>query len=41
VYFWARVVHLAAYTFGIPWVRTGAFVVGVLAQACIAWHLLA
>lgn len=41
VYFWARVVHLAAYTFGIPWVRTLAFTVGVLAQACIAWHLLA
>jgi len=41
VYFWARVVHLAAYTFGIPWVRTAAFVVGFLAQACIAWHLIA
>src|SRR6266487_4358377 len=22
VYFWARVVHLAAYTFAVPWVRT-------------------
>jgi uncharacterized MAPEG superfamily protein len=41
VYFWARVVHLAAYTFAIPWVRTAAFVVGVGSQACIAWHLLA
>src|SRR5258706_2690353 len=28
VYFWARVVHLAAYTFRIPWVRTLAFVAG-------------
>jgi uncharacterized MAPEG superfamily protein len=41
VYFWARVVHLAAYTFGIPWVRTLAFVVGVGCQLCIAWHVLA
>ena len=41
VYFWARVVHLAAYTFAIPWVRTAAFAVGVGSQACIAWHILA
>jgi len=41
VYFWARVVHLAAYTFAIPWVRTLAFAVGFGSQLCIAWHLLA
>lgn len=41
VYFWARVVHLTAYTFAIPWVRTAAFAVGVGCQACIAWHILA
>jgi uncharacterized MAPEG superfamily protein len=40
VYFWARVVHLLAYTFAIPWVRTLAFVVGFLSQLCIAWHIL-
>ena len=40
VYFWARVVHAAAYTFAIPWLRTGAFVVGVGCQLCIAWHIL-
>lgn len=40
VYFWARVVHAAAYTFAVPWVRTLAFTVGFLAQACIAWHVL-
>ncbi len=40
-YFWARVVHLLAYTFAIPWVRTLAFVIGFLAQLCIAWHILA
>ena len=41
VYFWARVVHLAAYTFAVPWVRTAAFALGVGCQACIAWHILA
>jgi uncharacterized MAPEG superfamily protein len=40
VYFWARVVHLGAYTFAIPWVRTLAFVAGVGSQLCIAWHIL-
>ncbi|HTO48686.1 MAG TPA: MAPEG family protein [Burkholderiales bacterium] len=39
-YFWARVVHLAAYTFAVPWVRTLAFAVGFFAQAAIAWQLL-
>ena len=41
VYFWARVVHLLAYTFAVPWVRTLAFAVGFFAQAAIAWQLLA
>jgi uncharacterized MAPEG superfamily protein len=41
VYFWARVVHLGAYTFAIPWVRTLAFTVGFCAQATLAWQILA
>jgi uncharacterized MAPEG superfamily protein len=41
VYFWARVVHLAAYTLGIPWVRTLAFAAGFFAQMTIAWQILA
>lgn len=41
VYFWARVVHALAYTFAVPWVRTLAFTVGFLSQACIAWQILA
>lgn len=40
VYFWARLLHVVAYTFAIPWVRTLTFVVGFLAQLCIAWHVL-
>jgi len=41
VYFWARLVHPIAYTFAFPWVRTLAFTVGFLAQATLAWQLLA
>jgi len=41
VYFWARVVHAAAYTFAVPWVRTLAFTAGFLAQATVAWQLVA
>lgn len=40
VYFWARVAHVVAYTFAIPWVRTAAFAVGFFAQATIAWQIL-
>lgn len=39
-YFWARVVHAAAYTGAIPWVRTLAFFVGWAATLCIAWQVL-
>jgi uncharacterized MAPEG superfamily protein len=28
IYFWARLVHLIAYTLAIPWVRTLAFFAG-------------
>ena len=41
VYFWARVVHLLAYTFAVPLVRTLAFAVGFGAQIVLAWQLLA
>src|SRR5689334_14611734 len=40
VYFWARLVHVLAYTFAIPWVRTLAFAVGFFCQAVIAWQIL-
>lgn len=40
VYFWTRVVHVLAYTFGIAWVRTFAFSIGFAAQATMAWQLL-
>jgi uncharacterized MAPEG superfamily protein len=40
VYFWARLVHAVAYTFGVPWLRTLAFTVGFVAQAAIALQIL-
>jgi uncharacterized MAPEG superfamily protein len=41
VYFWARVVHVIAYTLAMSWVRTLAFVVGFCAQVAIALLILA
>lgn len=40
LYFWARVVHLLAYTFAVPWVRTVAFAAGFACQAAIVVQLL-
>ncbi|MDZ7644856.1 MAG: MAPEG family protein [Woeseiaceae bacterium] len=40
IYFWARVVHVTAYTFRIPWVRTLAFVAGFAAQLMLVLELL-
>ena len=40
LYFWARLVHLLAYTFALPWVRTLAFTGGFAAQAVFAWQLI-
>lgn len=40
VYFWARVAHLIAYTFAVPWVRTLSFAVAFGAQATLIWQLL-
>src|SRR5262245_37193481 len=40
VYFWGRLVHVIAYLFAVPWLRTLAFTAGFLAQAAIAWQIL-
>lgn len=40
IYFWARVVHLVAYIFAVPWIRTFAFVAGVGGQLTLAWQIL-
>jgi uncharacterized MAPEG superfamily protein len=40
LYFWARLVHLVAHTFALPWVRTLAFAGGFAAQAIFAWQLI-
>ena len=40
LYFWARLVHLVAYTFALPWVRTLGFAGGFVAQAIFAVQLV-
>ncbi len=39
-YLWSRVVHLLAYTFAIPWVRTLSFVAGFACQVAIILQLI-
>jgi uncharacterized MAPEG superfamily protein len=41
VYFWARLVHFPALTFGIPGVRTLAFLAGFAAQIVVALKIFA
>lgn len=40
IYFWARLVHLLAYTFAIPWVRTLAFAGGWVCQVLLLLQLI-
>lgn len=40
IYFWARLVHVVAYTFAVPWVRTLAFVAGFGSQIALLLQLL-
>jgi uncharacterized MAPEG superfamily protein len=40
LYFWSRLVHLLAYTFALPWIRTLAFAGGFVAQALFALQIL-
>jgi hypothetical protein len=40
VYFWARLVHFGAYAFGVPLVKTAAFVAAFSAQLLLAWQFV-
>lgn len=40
IYFWARLVHVVAYTFAVPWVRTLAFVTGFGSQIALLLQIL-
>ena len=40
IYFWARLVHLLAYTFAIPGVRTFAFAAGWICQVMLLLQLI-
>jgi uncharacterized MAPEG superfamily protein len=39
-YFWARLVHGIVYLFGIPRIKTVAFLGGFAAQLVLAWQLI-
>lgn len=39
VYFWARVAHAAVFWLGVPYVRTLAFAVGLLATLAVFWQV--
>ena len=41
LYFGSRVVHALAYAFKVPWLRTLGFTGGFVAQAMVAWLILA
>jgi uncharacterized MAPEG superfamily protein len=40
IYFWARLVHVVAYTFAVPWLRTLAFVAGFGCQVALFLQVL-
>lgn len=40
IFFWARIIHVVAYTFAIPWVRTITFLIGFGCQIALALQLL-
>ena len=40
LYFWARLIHIAVYTFGIPWLRTLAFVASWLCVVTLLVQLI-
>lgn len=40
IYFWARLVHLAVYTFGIPWLRTLSFALSWVCIVTLIWQLI-
>jgi uncharacterized MAPEG superfamily protein len=40
IFFWARLAYALIYLIGIPWLRTLAWLIGVIGMAMIAWVLL-
>ena len=40
IYFWARLIHVLAYTFAVPWVRTLAFATGFACQVALVLQLI-
>jgi uncharacterized MAPEG superfamily protein len=40
LFFWGRIAHAILYIAGIPWARTGAWVVSIIGLLLIFWQLL-
>jgi uncharacterized MAPEG superfamily protein len=40
IFFWARILHAALYIAGVPWARTGVWVVSVVGLFLIFWQLI-
>jgi len=40
IYFWARLVHLLVYTFGVPWLRTLSFAVSWICIVALIVQLI-
>ena len=40
IYFWARLVHLLVYTFGVPWLRTLSFAASWLCIVALIMQLI-
>ena len=40
VFFWARIVQTVVHLMGVPYIRTAAFAVGMVAQLTIASEIL-
>jgi uncharacterized MAPEG superfamily protein len=40
IFFWARLAYALIYLIGVPWLRTLAWLIGVIGMAMIAWVLL-
>lgn len=40
LFFWARVVQAAVHIFGVPWLRTAAFLAGWVGNLLIFWQIL-
>jgi uncharacterized MAPEG superfamily protein len=39
IFFWSRIFHGVLYLAGVPWLRTLAWVIGIIGTAMVAWPI--